>query len=161
MTVRFKINERRCGSCQMSNMQPISLFLDEQLVDELWTLAKREGIEIETKLGAKAKFGAGKLWQWMTAELKAELQGEGSGKFSRKLQITSVFRALVLPELIKDIARVGNGDSTSIDELEHGDFLEVQASTLELTPLPTFAAYIRQIAMLGVGNEQEGKSELG
>ena len=63
----------------MSDINSINLFLDENLVDELWTLAKRDGLLVEkvreasTKIAANVKFGLGKLWQWMTADLEAEL----------------------------------------------------------------------------------------
>lgn len=53
----------------MSDINSINLFLDENLVDELWTLAKRDGLlgekvrEASTRIGANAKFGLGRLWQ--------------------------------------------------------------------------------------------------
>src|SRR5882762_11856886 len=100
------------GGPTMSDVNSINLFLDEALVDELWTLAKRDGLLVEkvreasAKIAGKTKFGLGKLWQWMTADLEAQLSAEAAGTFSQKLQYTSVFRSLILPELISDIVRV-------------------------------------------------------
>ena len=134
----------------MSDIHSISLFLDELLVDDLWTLAKRDGMVIEkvkeasAKVGGKAKFGLGKLWQWMTADLEAELTAEASGKYSQKLAFTSVFRALILPELIDGIARISNKQG-SIEKLKQGDFVEIELDTLELVPLPTFGGFLKQM----------------
>lgn len=145
----------------MADIGAINLFLDEALVDELWTLAKRDGIPIErvkeasAKIAAKSKFGLGKLWQWMTADLEAELSGEAAGKLSQKLQFTSIFRALVLPELIGDIARFDGVHESSIGDLEPGGFIEIETPTLELVPLPTFAGFLRQMTITAAGESQE------
>lgn len=148
-----------CDDVSMSDIHSISLYLDESLVDELWTLAKRDGTVVEkvkeasAKVGGKAKFGLGKLWQWMTADIEAELSGELSGKYSQKLAYTSVFRALILPELIADIARISDRQ-TSVGELDHGDFVEIELDTVELVPLPTFAGFLKQAILSGVEDDQ-------
>jgi hypothetical protein len=145
----------------MSEINSISVFLEESLVDDLWTIARRDGTTMEkvkeaaTKVGGKAKFGVGKLWQWMTADMQAELAVEGSGKYSQKIQFSSVFRALMLPDLLDDIARVSSTEG-SLQDLSLGGFVEIEADTLELVPLPTFAGYIRQMTMAGAG---EGTDE--
>lgn len=149
------------GNPTMSDVNSINLFLDEPLVDELWTLAKRDGLLVEkvreasVKVAGKSKFGIGKLWQWMTADIEAELKAEGGGTFSQKLQYTSIFRSLLLPELINDVAKVGGQNSKSIAELGNGVFVELETNTLELIPLPTFAGYLRQMMIHGASESEE------
>jgi hypothetical protein len=144
----------------MSDINSINLFLDENLVDDLWTLAKRDGLLVEkvreasTKIAAKAKFGLGKLWQWMTADLEAELSAEAAGTISQKLQYTSIFRSMLLTELIGDVVRVGGQEGCPIDELAHGVFVEMETETLELAPLPTLAGFLRLTALFGAGGEK-------
>jgi hypothetical protein len=64
---------------------------------------------------------------------------------------------MILPEIIGDIATIGRQEKTTISELSPGDFVEFETSTLELVPLPTFAAYARQVAIVEAGQEAAGK----
>ncbi len=144
----------------MLDLHSINIFLDETLVDELWTLAKRDGMLVEkvreasTKVAAKASGKLGKLWEWLIADVEIELAAEAAGKYSQKLQFSSVFRALILPEILTEITRIRNAES-SLEVLQPGDFIQIEADTLELVPLPTFAGFIRQMVISGAGAAKE------
>jgi hypothetical protein len=132
----------------MHNADPISIFLDESLSDELWILASRDPLttervkEASAELAAKGTLGFGKLWSWLGADVSGELSAKGSEKGSTKLQLTSTYRAMLLPDLIGDIPSHGP-DIAHDEQLPRSGFVRIVLPTLELLPLPSFADYVR------------------
>jgi len=149
----------------MSDSFPINLFLDEDLVDELWTMLKRDGIPVERvkeaslKVAGKTKFGLGKLWEWVTADMTAEISAEGGGKYSEKLQYTAMLRAMLLRELIPSITVIGSDNIEEISDLRQDAFVQIACGKVELIPLPTYAGFLRQYALHWLGKAAEEENE--
>lgn len=137
----------------MANSLPIHLFMDYGLVDELWTILKRDGTVVEkiseasAKIAGKTSFGVGDIWKWIAADLTAEISAEGSGKYAEKIQYTSIFRALLLRELIPAVSIIDSSNLEDIAELQPDAFVQVSCDQVDLVPLPTFASYTRQILL--------------
>lgn len=130
-------------------IQPIYIFLNEDLVDEVWTILKRDGIPVEKvreasgKAAAKAKFGLGNIWKWLASDLSMEVVGEVGGKTSQKISYTAFLRALMLPELIPDIYQ-GTIDFNTFESLPTGTFISIDCEHLSIIPIPTYASFWRQ-----------------
>jgi hypothetical protein len=140
----------------MIDVLPIHLFLNEALVDELWTLAKREGMTVErvkeaaAKLEAKGKFGFGKALSWLAADVSAELETGGSIKDQERLHYSSILRSILLRDLVTTVAVV-EGSSSVQNALRIGAFIQVVCEHVEIIPVPTQAGYMRQLMMNHVG----------
>src|SRR5579862_1617345 len=97
----YKRSSDRICPKEMTTNLPIHLFIDELLVNELWTMIKREGlpqervIEISAKIAAKGKFGFGKLWSWLAADVTGEVQGGVGWKSEDRLEFTALFKSLL------------------------------------------------------------------
>jgi len=145
----------------MSSADALSLFVNEALVDELWTILKREGLplekvrEVSAKVAGTAKFGLGKLWQWMATDSGAELKAEAEGKTSQTFQYTSAFRALLLPELLPEICKLHISDAERVKKLMVGNFVEITCDSIDLVPVPTLADFIRQYLFQESGKAQD------
>jgi hypothetical protein len=108
----------------MINALPIHLFLNEALVDKLWTLATGEPTTVEKakevagQLATKGEFKFGKLWSWIAADVDAELSGKASTKTMQKLEYSSMLRSILLRgeknsrASMNGSARTGNRSST-------------------------------------------------
>lgn len=140
---------------------PIHLFIDQPLVDELWTMLKREAIPVERveeasgKIAGKAKFGFGKIWSWLAADVSGEVGLDGSLKHTEHLQYTSLFRSLLLRELLPSVQRIDKDHPKNISALKHDSFVQITCNNVEIVPLPTYSAFFRQYALHGIGQSQE------
>jgi hypothetical protein len=145
----------------LSDSLPIHLFLDENLVDELWSLATGKTIpvekvnEIAAKVAAKAKFGLGDIWKLLGAGVSAEASGEGGFKTSEKSRYTAVLRALFLQEFVNTVDLTDLSEETDFSRLSVGTFVQIVGNNVELLPLPAHADFIRQSALHVLGKAYE------
>jgi hypothetical protein len=138
----------------MLSVGDIPIFLNEDFIDELWIRIKRAGLtkerieEASTRVGARAKLGGlGKLWDLLLPDIGAEISGETDRKSSQRLEINSVLRALFLPELIPEILDVSEGAQlSSVGAVLQGSFARIICDNIAMTPIPTLASYLRQLA---------------
>jgi hypothetical protein len=151
----------------MLSENDIPLYLNIDYIDELWVRRTRRGItqsevqEASSKVAAKAKFGGlGKLWDLLLPEIGAEVSGEASRALKSTVEITSTLRALLLPELLPDVVDLQETDDLERDlsELSVGQHVRILCDNIDLTPLPTLAAYMRQTLLSGVRDEDLGES---
>lgn len=146
----------------MLSIKEIPIFFNEKFVDELWVRLKREGLTIEKvkeasdKVAAKGTLGGlGKLWSLVLPDIGAELSGEHAIKRTEKQEIGSMLRGLLMPELIPDLAEIPNlNRPPSFNDLSQGVFARITCDNIAMTPLPTFAAFARQLFLDNL-NEQE------
>jgi hypothetical protein len=130
--------------------QPIHLFLNDALVDEVWMSIKRDGIETErvkeatAKVSAKAKFGLGKLWSWLASDLNMEINAAADITHTTTLQSTSFLRALLIPELLENVVRGGNLDQDLLKKHRIGTFVNFECTHSHLVPIPTMDEFLRQ-----------------
>ena len=112
-------------------------------------MTKEDVREASTRVATRAKFGGfGKLWDMLLPEIEAEITGETARKATQKFEINSVLRALVLPELIPKMVELSYAvKGTSLDSLSNGAFVRITCDNIALTPLPTYASYMRQLAV--------------
>lgn len=138
----------------MLSIKEIPLFLNEKFIDELWVRLKQEGLTIERvqeasqKINAKASVGTlGKLWNSILPDIQIGLGGEVAGRSSEKLEINSMLRSLLLPELISDLVEIPNSAMENSNRLSQGAFARIVCDNLALAPIPTFAAWARQLML--------------
>lgn len=147
-------------------MQPIFIFLNEVLVDEIWTLFKRDGIPIEKvksatgKVAVKAKFGLGKLLEWLAADITTEASLSGEGTISQKVNYTSFLRALMLPEIIDSIYQETNPSKIALQNLPVGTFIDIECTHLSFLPIPTYSSYMRQVLMSAIDEQKEESTDV-
>ncbi len=122
----------------MHPSQPIHLFLNDALVDEVWMSIKRDGIETErvkaatAKVSAKAKFGLGKLWSWLASDLNMEVNAGADITHTTKLQSTSFLRALLIPELLENVVHGANLDQDLLEKHRTGTFVNFECTHCHL-----------------------------
>jgi hypothetical protein len=129
--------------------QPIHLFLNDALVDEVWMSIKRDGIETDrvkaatAKVSAKAKFGLGKLWSWLASDLNMEINAAADITHTTTLRSTSFLRALLIPELLENVVHGANLDQDSLKKHRTGTFVNFECTHCHLVPIPTMDEFLR------------------
>ncbi len=149
----------------MNIVQPIYLFLNELLVDEVWISVKRDGIPAErvrdatAKMSATVKFGLGHLWTWLASDLAIEATPELAGSQSNKVLFTPFLRALLLPELLPDTVTASSLAVEDLEGLSIGTFLDVECDQSLLIQIPTLSDYYRAM-ILSQDSGESDKQEL-
>jgi hypothetical protein len=132
---------------------PALPYIDDDLVDELWMGLKQDGIPIEridtakAHLSAKAKFGLGKVLEWLVTELKSELDAGVAGERATKIAYAATARLPLLLELLPSIKHIALEQHDLIAALKPHDFIDINCPALSFALLPRFGDYLHVQAM--------------
>jgi hypothetical protein len=143
---------------------PALPYIDDDLIDELWMGLKQDGIPIEridtakAHLSAKAKFGLGKVLEWLVTDLKTELDAGVAGERATKIAYAATARLPLLVELLPSVRHIALEQHDLIAALKPHDFIDINCPALSFALLPRFGDYLHVQAMNALG--QADTSEL-
>lgn len=126
-------------------MAPFS-YLDDELIDELWRLEKREGISqervasIKESIEASARFKLPNILNWLESDLNGGVDADRSADASTRTRYAAPLRLMFLLELLAAKQMSVSGHKAA-GELQPGDLIDVVCPTFNLAPLPRLADY--------------------
>lgn len=126
---------------------PIIVYLNEDLVDEVWAIVKQDGVpskktkELEKKFNINMKGKSGNIFKVLIADLSAESSTEMSSKTLIESKFLPLLRLLLLKEIMPDIKDISYDKVQELD-ITNSNFINIRLSSLYFLSLPSYSDFL-------------------